>query len=427
MPRSGISPTNSGSRPITLGVRSGSCSSEEKRSQPAFTEGAPMVEQSSAPSWIRRAGHYRMLRECRYEDLIRTDFSRLFAFSAGASGHLLDAGCGTGNETVNLRRQAPRLRIYGVDVSPAALAIAVTRPETSDSIFYRSALESLPFPDGVFDYIASHEVIEHVEDPAVVLREFSRVLKPAGVCVIATPNGASLWIEHLRQRVMRLCGRRGAPVGADHTRPPSFWRHEWRRARVSALRRAGSVDADAEPALRALARGAAGQLAALRPGEVPPAQARRRRRHIRGSHAMLPGVPCRPRRARIDARVRQRPPLRAQCRRTGRFHRARRRAGRGGRRLPGPDFRNPLVHAGRAVPVGSVPAAWRAVGAKSFLCRAPAGSDSIGVRCRAVSPTASTLIKTLQNSWLGREDSNLRMAESKSAALPLGYAPTALA
>ena len=25
--------------------------------------------------------------------------------------------------------------------------------------------------------------------------------------------------------------------------------------------------------------------------------------------------------------------------------------------------------------------------------------------------------------WLGREDSNLRMAESKSAALPLGYAP----
>ncbi|GBR66533.1 hypothetical protein AA0483_2368 [Acetobacter syzygii NRIC 0483] len=27
--------------------------------------------------------------------------------------------------------------------------------------------------------------------------------------------------------------------------------------------------------------------------------------------------------------------------------------------------------------------------------------------------------------WLGREDSNLRMAESKSAALPLGYAPMA--
>src|SRR5579863_3828367 len=29
------------------------------------------------------------------------------------------------------------------------------------------------------------------------------------------------------------------------------------------------------------------------------------------------------------------------------------------------------------------------------------------------------------NAWLGREDSNLRMAESKSAALPLGDAPIA--
>jgi hypothetical protein len=29
-------------------------------------------------------------------------------------------------------------------------------------------------------------------------------------------------------------------------------------------------------------------------------------------------------------------------------------------------------------------------------------------------------------SWLGREDSNLRMTESKSVALPLGDAPSAM-
>jgi hypothetical protein len=33
------------------------------------------------------------------------------------------------------------------------------------------------------------------------------------------------------------------------------------------------------------------------------------------------------------------------------------------------------------------------------------------------------LVKPLKN-WLGREDSNLRMPESKSGALPLGYAPS---
>ena len=187
-------------------------------------------EQSVLPSWVRRASHYRMLRDCRFEDLIRADFRSLFDFTGATRGCLLDAGCGTGNETVQLSQQAPGLQIYGVDLSLPALAIAVSRPEVGHALFYRAALENLPFPGEVFDYIASHEVIEHVENPAIVLHEFYRVLKPGGVCVIATPNGASLWIEHMRQRGMRLIGRRGAPVGADHTRPPSFWRREFGRA-----------------------------------------------------------------------------------------------------------------------------------------------------------------------------------------------------
>ena len=33
-------------------------------------------------------------------------------------------------------------------------------------------------------------------------------------------------------------------------------------------------------------------------------------------------------------------------------------------------------------------------------------------------------LQEVARAWLGREGSNLRMAESKSAALPLGYAPT---
>jgi SAM-dependent methyltransferase len=186
-----------------------------------------IVDQNAAPSWVRRVDHYRMLRECRYEELIRADFRGLFGFTAATTGCLLDAGCGTGNETVELLRQAPGLRICGVDFSRDSLTIAADRQETGKANFFCSALERMPFTDEGFDFISSHEVVEHVQDPAVVLQEFHRVLKPGGVCVIATPNGASLWIEHLRQRWMRLTGRRGAPVGADHTRPPSFWRREF--------------------------------------------------------------------------------------------------------------------------------------------------------------------------------------------------------
>lgn len=179
----------------------------------------------------RQAVRFRKLWECGFADLIRADFYGLLALPQGTSGNLLDAGCGTGIEAANLRRLAPGLRIHSVDVSSVALAGAVSRPDAGDAaVFYQTTLERLPFADSVFDYISSHEVIEHVEDPSVVLRELSRVLKPGGVCVIATPNGASWWLEHLRQRVKRALGRRGAPVGEDHTRPPSFWRREFARA-----------------------------------------------------------------------------------------------------------------------------------------------------------------------------------------------------
>lgn len=141
----------------------------------------------------------------------------------------MDAGCGTGFDALELRQRAPALAVHGVDVSGVALT-AASAHTVANASFYQAALERLPFGAANFDYICSHEVIEHVEDPGVVLREFSRVLKPGGTCVIATPNGASWWIEHLRQRFMRLAGRRGAPIGEDHTRTPSFWRREFARA-----------------------------------------------------------------------------------------------------------------------------------------------------------------------------------------------------
>jgi SAM-dependent methyltransferase len=48
--------------------------------------------------------------------------------------------------------------------------------------------EKIPLPSGSVDVIACEHVVEHLEDPAAVLREAHRLLRPGGVFVFTTPN-----------------------------------------------------------------------------------------------------------------------------------------------------------------------------------------------------------------------------------------------
>ena len=50
----------------------------------------------------------------------------------------------------------------------------------------------LPCADLSFDAIISTEVIEHLENPRAVFREFSRLLRPSGCLLLTTPNQESL-------------------------------------------------------------------------------------------------------------------------------------------------------------------------------------------------------------------------------------------
>lgn len=95
---------------------------------------------------------------------------------------ILDVGCGLGTYVERFRRFSDR--VYGVDLEASRVAEAARRVPN----LVASRAEELPFPQGRFDVVLLHEVIEHVEDDRGVVQEAYRVTKPRGRIVIFAPN-----------------------------------------------------------------------------------------------------------------------------------------------------------------------------------------------------------------------------------------------
>lgn len=56
--------------------------------------------------------------------------------------------------------------------------------------------EKLPFREGTFDIVSCNTVLEHVDNPAVVIKEVVRVLKPDGIFFLNGPNYLFPWEPH---------------------------------------------------------------------------------------------------------------------------------------------------------------------------------------------------------------------------------------
>jgi SAM-dependent methyltransferase len=114
---------------------------------------------------------------------------------AGRSGlRILDAGCGTGGTTIELRRFG---EVVGVDLAWAALEPARGRGLSG---LARASIEGLPFGAATFDVATSFEVVYHlgVVNDVSALKEIRRVLKPGGLFLLRVPAHDWLRGEHDR-------------------------------------------------------------------------------------------------------------------------------------------------------------------------------------------------------------------------------------
>lgn len=120
-------------------------------------------------------------------------FMRVYESLKGKQGDaevpdLLDVGCGGGFLSEDFARAG--FAVTGIDPAPETVAAARRHAgETGLSIAYHTgAGERLPFEDGRFDCVACCDVLEHVDDLALVVKEIARVLKPGGVFFYDTIN-----------------------------------------------------------------------------------------------------------------------------------------------------------------------------------------------------------------------------------------------
>ena len=104
---------------------------------------------------------------------------------------ILDAGCGSGRNMVELARRGT---VTGLELAPASLQEA--RARGVGRVEPGSLDEPLPLADDAFDLAVALDVLEHVHDDRGALRELARVVAPGGLLLVTVPQYGWLWGEH---------------------------------------------------------------------------------------------------------------------------------------------------------------------------------------------------------------------------------------
>jgi 2-polyprenyl-3-methyl-5-hydroxy-6-metoxy-1,4-benzoquinol methylase len=118
-----------------------------------------------------------------------------------AEGNLLDIGTGIGQFLSQARPYFTS--VSGTEVSKIGARIARERYGLE---VYLGSSEELSLPPASFNNITLFHVLEHVPDPAMLVRKCHELLIPGGVLVIAVPNDVLAWGSAVKRigRKLRL-------------------------------------------------------------------------------------------------------------------------------------------------------------------------------------------------------------------------------
>ena len=103
---------------------------------------------------------------------------RIISEHVPSGSRVLDAGCGSGAYV----RALANYEVLGIEFSARKVDAA------ADPRVQQGNIESLPFQGATFDAVLLNEVLEHVPNEMLALREAARVLQPDGLLILFSPN-----------------------------------------------------------------------------------------------------------------------------------------------------------------------------------------------------------------------------------------------
>jgi ubiquinone/menaquinone biosynthesis C-methylase UbiE len=173
----------------------------------------------------------------------------VLARAAAAAGgcSVLDVGCGNGFLMEELIDVFPAdAALYGVDMCAAEIAHGreryARRPQVS---LTQARAESLPFEDGAFDVVVSHQLFNFLPDPLPALTEAFRVLRHGGTLAFVTnrwmPKHENTVYQQLYRVALAIAKERYPRLRLPVMEDPRIYTEEGIR---ELLARAGGVDGE---------------------------------------------------------------------------------------------------------------------------------------------------------------------------------------
>jgi len=120
--------------------------------------------------------------------------SLLIGYIKKRKAKVLDGGCGNGSQSFRIAKKG--YSVIGIDRSKSNIEFC-NKIKKSIGIknvnFMQMDLLDIKLPKNSFDVVVSGEVIEHIKEDNKVVKNFNKVLKVGGHCIITTCHNPKLW------------------------------------------------------------------------------------------------------------------------------------------------------------------------------------------------------------------------------------------